>query len=58
MFDLVIFIIGAVVTAILGALKLADYLTLGWLGVFIPLIVAVAIVLIKHGVDIGDFLPD
>ncbi len=58
MFDLVVFCIGLLATAILAALKLAAYVTFGWLGVFVPLIVAIAILLIKHGVDVGDFLPD
>lgn len=58
MFDLVVLSLGLLVTAILACLKLAAYVTFGWLGVFVPLIVAIAILLIKYGVDVGDFLPD
>lgn len=58
MFDLVVFCLGLVVTLVLAGLKLAAYVSLGWLGVCIPLIAGVVIVLLKHGLDVTDFIPD
>lgn len=58
MFDLVVFCLGLVVTLVLAVLKLAAYVSLGWLGVCIPLIAGVVIVLLKHGLDVTDFIPD
>lgn len=58
MFDLVVLCLGLVVTLVLAGLKLAAYVSLGWLGVFVPIIVGIVIVLLKHGLDVTDFLPD
>jgi hypothetical protein len=57
-FDLVVLCLGLVVTLVLAGLKLAAYVSLGWLGVFVPIIVGIVIVLLKHGLDVTDFLPD
>lgn len=58
MFELVVFCLGLLVTVVLAGLKLAAYVSMGWLGVCIPLIVGIAIILIKNGLDVGDLLPD
>jgi len=58
MFELVVFCLGLLVTVVLAGLKLAAYVSMGWLGVCIPLIVAIAVILIKNGLDVGDLLPD
>lgn len=58
MFDIWILGIGAVISIVLVVLKLTAVITLGWLGVSIPIIIAIVIVLLKHGADFTDFLPD
>lgn len=58
MFDLCVIGVGAVVSIALMALKLTAVITLGWLGVSIPILIAIGIVLLKHGADFTDLLPD
>lgn len=58
MFDIVVLCLGLLITAVLAGLKIAEQLSIGWLGVLIPLGVALAIVLVRHGADITDFIPD
>ena len=58
MFDLWVLGIGAVVSIVLAVLKLCAVVTFGWLGVSIPLLIAIILVVIRHGLDVTDLLPD
>lgn len=50
--------IGALISGVMAILKLAAVITLSWWWVSAAILIAVAIVLIKHGLDFTDFLPD
>lgn len=55
MAELIILIIGALITGFLALLKLASVIAWGWFGVFVPLMVAVFIVFCIWGGDVIDF---
>jgi len=58
MFDVWVLTIGTVITIVLAVLKVAAVIAWGWLIVVVPLLVCIGIVLLKHGIDFTDFLPD
>ena len=58
MFELWTLGIGAAISIVMAILKLAAVITLGWWWVSAAILIALAIVLIKHGLDVTDFLPD
>jgi hypothetical protein len=58
MFELWTIGIGALISGVMAILKLAAVITLSWWWVSAAILIAVAIVLIKHGLDFTDFLPD
>ena len=58
MFDFWVFAIGAIASIVLAVLKLTAVITFGWLGVCIPIIIGILVVLLRHGLDLGDLLPD
>jgi len=49
--------IGSAISLVLAVLKLCAVVTFGWLGVALPVLVAIAIVLVKNGFDVSDLLP-
>ncbi len=58
MFDVWMLSIGAAITMVVTVLKITAVVTWGWLIVLLPLLISIGIVLLKHGVDFTDFIPD
>jgi hypothetical protein len=58
MFELWTLGIGAAISVIMAILKLTAAITLGWWWVSAAILVAIGLVLLKHGLDFTDFLPD
>ena len=58
MFELWTLGLGALISGVMAILKLAAVIALGWWWVSAAILIALAVVLIKHGLDVTDFLPD